>query len=360
MDSRPLIVRDARFREHRAEGMHPECPERLDAIDRGLAALAPRLRDQEPRPATDGELLRVHTRRHLERLRALDGSGGQIDADTFASARSHEVARLAAGGRIDAALRVARGEARSAFALVRPPGHHAEAAQAMGFCLFNNIAVTARALQRDAGLERIAIVDWDVHHGQGTQHHFEAERDTLFVSLHQFPLYPGTGAVAESGRDAGLGTTVNAPLPAGCGDPEYLALFGRVVVPILEAFRPEMILVSAGFDAHERDPLAGMCVTSDGFRAMAAELRAAADRLCDGRLMLLLEGGYDLTALAESVAAVTGVLADAGAAPESPAAPAAPPAPPKEDGGGIAGRLADALREAHARYWPSLRGSPTA
>jgi acetoin utilization deacetylase AcuC-like enzyme len=361
MDSRPLIVRDERFREHRAEGPHPERPERLDAIDRGLAALAPRLRDQEPRPATDEELLRVHTLRHLERLRALDGSGGQIDADTFASARSHEVARLAAGGSIDAALRVAAGEARSAFALVRPPGHHAEAEQAMGFCLLNNVAVTARALQRDAGLERIAIVDWDVHHGQGTQHHFEAERDTLFVSLHQFPLYPGTGAVAESGRDGGLGTTVNAPLPAGCGDAEYLALFGRVVVPILEAFRPEMILVSAGFDAHERDPLAGMCVTSDGFGAMAAELRAVADRLCGGRLMLLLEGGYDLTALAESVAAVTGVLANAGDAPDRPAPAAAPPArPPTREwyGGGMAGRLADALREAHARHWPSLRGPP--
>ena len=356
MDSRPLIVRDVRFREHRARGLHPERPERLDAIDRGLEALAPRLRELAPRPATDEELLRVHARSHLEDLRGLDGSYAEIDADTYAAPRSHEVARLAAGGSVELALRVARGEARRAFALVRPPGHHAEVAQAMGFCLFNNAAVAARALQQEAGLERIAIVDWDVHHGQGTQHQFEAERDTLFVSLHQFPLYPGTGALLERGSDAGLGSTVNVPLPAGCGDPEYLAVLERVVVPILGAFRPEMILVSAGFDAHERDPLAGMRVTSAGFRAMALELRAAADALCEGRLLLLLEGGYDLDALGESVAAVSGVLAE----PEAPREAPRGPAWREWDRGGNAARLAEAFREAHAGHWPSLQGGPAA
>jgi acetoin utilization deacetylase AcuC-like enzyme len=254
------------------------------------------------------------------------------------------VALLAAGATADLALRVARGEARRGFALVRPPGHHAESSEAMGFCLFNNVAVAARALTAEAGVQRIAIVDWDVHHGNGTQHLFEAERDVLFVSLHQFPLYPGTGALGEQGSGPGEGSTVNFPLPPGCGDPEYAAVFGGVVLPILEEFRPEVILVSAGFDAHEQDPLAQMRVTSAGFRWLAERLCALADDVCGGRVVLALEGGYDLDALGESVYGVVTALAGNRAGDRVEFAETA-----------AAKRLRQVFRDAHSRHWKSLR-----
>jgi acetoin utilization deacetylase AcuC-like enzyme len=341
VDPRPLVVRDLRLREHASPG-HPERPQRLDAIDRALEPVADRIRDVEARPATDEEILRAHTREHLELLRSIEGHQTQLDADTYCSPRSPEIARLAAGGTVDAALRVARGEASSAFALVRPPGHHAERAHAMGFCLLNNVAVAARALLEE-GLERIAILDWDVHHGNGTQHAFESERDVLFVSLHQFPLYPGTGAMSETGRGAGAGATVNLPLPAGCGDDEYGALFEGVVEPILAEFSPEMILVSAGFDAHERDPLAGMCLTGAGYAALAARTRALADGVCEGRLLLALEGGYDLDALGESVRSVVDVLAAN-----------APPMASQPHLGPEIRALVGSFRELHGRYWRSV------
>jgi acetoin utilization deacetylase AcuC-like enzyme len=346
-DPRLLVARDPRFRDHAPASMHPERPARLLAIERALLPLASRLRDLPPRPATDEEVLRAHSRDHLERLRALDGRRANIDADTYAAPASFEVARLAAGATVDLALRVARGEAQRGFALVRPPGHHAEQAEAMGFCLLNNVAIAARAL-RAAGVERVAIVDWDVHHGNGTQHLFEAERDVLFVSLHQFPLYPGTGALGEQGKGAGEGATVNFPLPPGCGDPEYAAVFGRVTLPILREFRPDVILVSAGFDAHEHDPLAQMRLSSAGFAGLARGLRALADDVCGGRIVLALEGGYDLDALGESVAGVVDALtAEVGSAPaETPETLAAR-------------RLCEVFREAHARHWSSLR-TPTA
>jgi acetoin utilization deacetylase AcuC-like enzyme len=218
----------------------------------------------------------------------------------------------------------------------------------MGFCLFNNVAIAARALEASAGLERLAIVDWDVHHPNGTQHLFEAERNLLLVSLHQFPFYPGTGALEEMGSGPGTGTTVNLPLPGGCGDAEYLTLFDAIVAPVLWEFRPDMILVSAGFDAHADDPLAGMRVSTGGFAAMAGRVRAAADDLCGGRLVLTLEGGYDLDALGASVAAVLDLLSE----------PAPRPTPAPAVGSGMESRLA-ALREAHASHWPSLRDRPT-
>ncbi len=328
--------------------MHPERPERLLAIDRALAPLAARVRDVSPRPATDEEILRAHAREHLERLRSLAGRRAKIDADTYAAPASFDVAVLAAGATADLALRVARGEAQRGFALVRPPGHHAEPSEAMGFCLLNTVAIAARALQANAGVERIAILDWDVHHGNGTQHRFEAERDVLFVSLHQFPLYPGTGALAEQGEGAGEGSTVNFPLPPGCGDPEYAAVFEGVVAPILREFRPELILVSAGFDAHERDPLAQMRVSSDGFAWLARSLRALADDVCGGRVVLALEGGYDLDALGESVARVVETLA-ASSAPDPGEIPETP----------VARSLRDVFRDAHGHHWKSLRTPST-
>ena len=268
-----------------------------------------------------------------------------LDPDTYVSRESLEVARLAAGGAIDLARAVASGRLHSGLAAVRPPGHHAEAGHAMGFCLFNNVAIAAQALRSEMGIERIAIVDWDVHHGNGTQHVFEGDRDVLFASLHQFPFYPGTGALDERGHDRGLGSTVNLPLPAGCGDAEYGLMFDTLLAPLLLAFKPEFILVSAGFDAHERDPLGGMRVTTRGFGLFARRLCAVADETCGGRIALALEGGYDLEALADSVAEVVRVLAE-----PSPGGGDFPAASP----GGM--ELARGFRAAHAHFWPSLLG----
>jgi acetoin utilization deacetylase AcuC-like enzyme len=343
-DSRPLVVRDPRFQEHRPRGAHPERPERLAAIDRALAAFGDRLRPLTPREATPDELLLAHHRDYIAALRPLEGRAAQLDPDTSISPRSLEVARLAAGSLVDVALAVAKGEARRAFAALRPPGHHAEFAAPMGFCVFNNVAIAAGALRKQAGVERIAIVDWDVHHGNGTQHLFEGERDVLFASLHQFPFYPGTGALDEQGSDAGLGTTVNLPLMGGCGDAEYGEFFDELLVPMLHAWKPELILVSAGFDAHAADPLGGMEVSSAGFATFTQRLCAVADDVCGGRIVLALEGGYDLDALADSVAQCVSVLAEPTPAPRQF---------PQKSASGM--RMAEKFRAAFEPRWPALR-----
>ncbi len=342
-DARPLLVRHPRFREHASWRSHPECPERLDAIDRALEPLQHGLRDVEPRPATDEEILRSHSRAHLDALRALEGRDAHIDADTYSAPSSLEVARLAAGGLEDASLAVARGEAPSAFAALRPPGHHAEHTRAMGFCLINHVAIATQALRREVQLERIAIVDWDVHHGNGTQQLFEEDRDVLYISTHQYPFYPGTGGLEERGRGKATGATVNLPLPAGSGDAEYGQVFDELIVPILLEFGPEMILVSAGFDAHSRDPLGSMNVTTGAFGLFAARLRSVAEATCGGRLVAALEGGYDLDALGASVAAVAGVLL----AEEAPRAAFPPPTPAGR-------RLVQTFGQVHGEQWPSV------
>jgi acetoin utilization deacetylase AcuC-like enzyme len=347
-DAPPVLIRDRRFREHAGPAGHPERPARLDAIDEALAPLADQITVLEPRLATDEEILRVHERAHLDALIALEGRAAQLDPDTYASARSLEVARLAAGSTVELALRAARGELRSSFALVRPPGHHAERQGAMGFCLLNQIAMAAEAL-RAQGMERVAVVDFDVHHGNGTQHAFENERDVLFLSLHQFPFYPGTGALAERGNGPGFGSTVNLPLPAGCGDAEYAAVFDRLVVPVLREFQPEILLVSAGFDAHERDPLASMQVTTAGFARMASRLLEVANECCDGRIVFSLEGGYDLQALGDAVATVTRTLLAGG----SQVGPAPTGSPSSE-------ALVGLFREAHGGNFASVRPATSA
>jgi acetoin utilization deacetylase AcuC-like enzyme len=333
-----LLVRDARFRDHAAETEHPECPQRLDAIDAALERLPDGVVPLEPRAASDEELLRVHSSDYLGQLARLEGRRARLDPDTYSAPRSLATARLAAGALIELVTRIARGAARSGFAALRPPGHHAERERAMGFCLLNNVAIAARALQAER-IERIAIIDWDVHHGNGTQHAFEAERDVLFASLHQFPFYPGTGALHERGSGPGLGATVNLPLPAGCGDAEYAAVFERVLLPRLRSFRPEFILVSAGFDAHAADPLASMRLSTRAYAWFCARLRELANDTCAGGIALALEGGYDLRALGESAAATLRALA--AAEPEVPSLGGAP-LPGWE-------QVVERLREAHAR-----------
>jgi acetoin utilization deacetylase AcuC-like enzyme len=319
---RVAIVEDRRFTEHRSQEDHPERPERLAAVGRAIAERRDRLIALEARPADEAELVAVHPAGHLRQIAAAARMAPiRLDADTYVSKASYEVARLAAGATIDAARAVARGRADAAFAAVRPPGHHAEASRAMGFCLFNNVAVAAQALRRD-GVERLLILDWDVHHGNGTQHTFEEDRDVLYFSSHQFPFYPGTGDFIEAGRGAGVGATVNVPLPPGCGDQEYVGVLRRVLVPVALAFRPQLILVSCGFDAHSDDPLASMQVSRAGFAEMTRTLRVLAETVCGGRLVFVLEGGYAPSGLYEGSSALLDELLDS-AAPALAKAPEA-------------------------------------
>lgn len=260
------------------------------------------------READESELGRVHGAGYLADLvHQVPGKSGWLDGDTYFSPGTWAAALAAAGGVIDATRVVLDGEHRRGLAIIRPPGHHAEADRAMGFCLLNNVAIAA-AFARDHGASRVAIVDWDVHHGNGTQHIFERDPSVMFQSCHQYPFYPGTGDSAEVGVAEGVGATVNVPLPGGCGDREYSAVFDGVLIPELRRFAPDIILVSAGFDAHRADPLAGMRVTEQGFRAMADRLVSLADELCDGRVVCALEGGYDLAGLGASVVAVLDAL----------------------------------------------------
>jgi len=304
-----LVIDDV-FLGHHASGLHPERPERLLAIGRALRGVGAAEKSERlpVRPAREEELGLVHTSSYISDLaRTVPGNSGYLDEDTFFSPGSWDAALAAAGAAVDCTAAVVAGRLRRALAVVRPPGHHAEPDRAMGFCLLNNVAVAAAAA-RAAGLARVAVVDWDVHHGNGTQAAFYADPTVMYLSTHQFPFYPGTGASTEIGEGAGAGTTVNVPLPAGSGDAEYGAAFDRVILPALRAFRPELILVSAGFDAFAGDPLAQMRVSVSGYRRMAAQIQAAADEMCEGRLVLALEGGYDLDGLGACAAATFELL----------------------------------------------------
>ncbi len=303
------LLTDPAWLEHVAGPMHPESPGRLRAIHEVLAR-APISGTEHgvPRAATKAELTRVHALTHVEHVLSLAGKDAQLDPDTAMSPGSANAAMLAAGGAAQLALDVWRGEVTNGFALVRPPGHHAVADHAMGFCLFNNVAVAAEAVLA-AGAQRVLILDWDVHHGNGTQSTFFARRDVLFCSSHQFPFYPGSGAPREIGQGAGAGYTVNVALPGGLGDADYGAVFHDVFLPLAQRYRPDLVLVSAGFDPHRDDPLGGMDVTERGFAAMCSAVKSLAEETCGGKLVLLLEGGYDLDGLSQSVHACAEVLA---------------------------------------------------
>ena len=292
-------------------GQHVENAQRLEAIISRLeqTGLKQRLITIAPRPATSEELSMVHDEQHIWYIQeAARRGGGWLDPDTVMSADSYDAALYAAGGAIKATGAVMMGEVNSAFALVRPPGHHATPQRAMGFCLFNNIAIAARYALAEFGLERILIIDFDVHHGNGTQEAFYDDPRVLYISTHLYPFYPGSGNAGETGTGEARGTTVNVPLPAGCGNAEYEQVFSRIVVPAAERFKPQLILVSAGYDPHWADGLALMQVSVTGFAAMVKSIREMAGELCDGRLSFVLEGGYNLDALAASVQATFNVL----------------------------------------------------
>jgi acetoin utilization deacetylase AcuC-like enzyme len=303
-----LLIRDERMLEHLTRGSHPEQPARLTTIWQALDGLAS-LRSAPAEPATPEQILRIHSRDHFETVSCTAGGFDELDPDTPVSPRSFQAAMLAAGATVAATTAVVRREAACAFVPVRPPGHHAEEERSMGFCLFNNVAIAARKLL-SLGYERVAIIDWDAHHGNGTQAAFLAEREVLYVSLHQWPLFPGTGAAEECGVGDGEGFTVNIPLPPGSVDGDFAHAFASLVEPIVDQYAPQAILVSAGFDTHARDPLGSMRMTESGFGDMALRCLRLARRHADGRMVLALEGGYDLPALARSVEATLRALAD--------------------------------------------------
>jgi acetoin utilization deacetylase AcuC-like enzyme len=300
------VVIDRDYLKHLPGAGHPERPERIQVLlDLAAGLDRQKYRLLVPRSAVREDIERVHDADHIRLVESTSTRNGfALDGDTITCRDSFAVALLAAGGFLTALDAIASGESANAFVMARPPGHHALPDRAMGFCLFNTMAIGARYLKARHGAERVMIVDWDVHHGNGTQNVFYEDPSVLFLSTHQYPFYPGTGSVDEIGGGAGEGYTINVPLPAGCADREYLQVFQEVVAGAAEKFRPDWILVSAGFDPHQRDPLGGMAVTEEGFAAMARALLAQADKSAHGRIAFLLEGGYDLVGLRNSIAAV--------------------------------------------------------
>jgi acetoin utilization deacetylase AcuC-like enzyme len=310
--AKTAVVVDQQYLKHFPGDSHPERPERI----RVLLELAGGLSRQKfqllpPKAASRADVEHTHGADHVRLVESTSGVNRYaLDGDTITCRDSFGVGLLAVGGFLNLLDSIAAKESRNGFALVRPPGHHALRNRAMGFCLFNTMAIGAEYLKRTYGVKKILIMDWDVHHGNGTQDAFYDDPSVLFISTHQFPFYPGSGAVNEVGVNDGEGYTINVPLPAGCADGEYLQVFEEIVAPATERFEPEWILVSAGFDPHRRDPLGGMGVTEAGFSAMAQKLLVLAERFADGRIAFLLEGGYDLAGLRDSVAAVLDAMQD--------------------------------------------------
>ncbi|TLY27794.1 MAG: histone deacetylase [Ignavibacteria bacterium] len=306
MASRTGFVYTERFLDHKTGLGHPERPERLRAIVSRLkeVKLASSLEPISIEPASEEWMSKVHTPAHIRFVRETCLRGGILDGgDTPVSKDSYEVALLAAGAVIAAVAAVLNGGMENAFCAVRPPGHHATQAVSMGFCLFNNAAIGARFAQAAHGLKRVAIIDWDVHHGNGTQEIFYEDKSVFYISTHQYPFYPGTGSRTETGSGEGKGYTLNIPMSAGSGEKEYLDAFRGEILPALDRYRPELIMISAGFDAHRDDPLANINLTEESFSKLTLLISESARRNCNGKIVSVLEGGYHLTALARSVEA---------------------------------------------------------
>ncbi len=301
------IIQDPLYIEHNPGQYHPESPERLITLYKMLKDddVSSIIQPLQPRKATREEIQRNHTARYYDQVAETAGIAFSfLDGDTQTSERSFEAALYAAGGILVGIDKIMEGDLNSVFALVRPPGHHAESNRGMGFCLFNNVAVGALYAMEHYSFDRIVIVDWDLHHGNGTQHSFYTDNRVLYFSTHQYPYYPGTGDFNEVGEKEGKGFTINLPLSVGHGDTEYIQIFRRILVPVIEMYNPQLIMVSAGFDIYYQDPLGGMAVTPKGFAALTHILQDVAKRKAENRLLFALEGGYHLEGLRQSVKAV--------------------------------------------------------
>ncbi len=336
--------------EHDTGYGHPERPERLQAAMQMLenVGLAPKVRILSPRDASVEEIALVHPRKYIDTVRkAAESGGGWLDPDTHVSVRSYDAALKSTGALLEGLERIYSGDIDNAFCLVRPPGHHATAERGMGFCLFNNNAVAARYAIREFGLSRVFILDWDAHHGNGLQDIFYDDDKVLYVSLHQYPHYPGTGSADEVGIGAGEGYTVNFPLPARSGEEVYLAAFDQVILPIAKAYQPELVLISAGYDAHFSDTLCSMLLRGNSYAEMTARLKGLAEETCGGKMMAALEGGYNLAGVATSIADTIAVMAEEEIRVE-------------EDTGGETAHpdsrrgmeVVEYAREEFSRYWP--------
>lgn len=347
------IVKDQRYLNHDMGIGHPESPERLRVLYHMLEEEEMRGQFCEairPRPATREELELNHAPSYIDLIASTAGKPHfQLDMDTSTSAGSYEAALLAAGGLLELTKEVMKGTLHNGFALVRPPGHHAETNKAMGFCLFNNVAIGARYALKNFSLERVLIVDWDVHHGNGTQNAFYEDSRVLYFSTHRYPFfYPGTGAATEVGKGKGEGFTVNVPLPNGCGDAEYGNIFEVILKPIALQYQPQLVLVSAGFDIHYDDPLGGMEVTEKGFARMTQILMEIADATAQGRVVFTLEGGYDVSGQSRSVKAVLKELARASQIDKEDLLEKERACYPRIE------RLVLQIKEIQKRYWKSL------
>jgi len=342
-----VIVSDD-FRKHDPGKGHPESAERMGAVARAISSpdLASKLEIVSPKPAEKEHILLVHWERLYDEVVATRGKERTyLDSDTVASPATADVAHLAVGAVLTGIDRVMPGgehKLENVFAFPRPPGHHAKPDKAMGFCFFNNVAVGAMYALKRYQLRRILVIDFDVHHGNGTQKAFYTSPEVLYLSTHQSPHYPGTGNINETGKDEGEGYTLNVPMPAGMGDREYLRVFRDVLVPVGLEYKPELILVSAGFDAHREDPLGGMELSSAGYVAITAEILGLAREACGGKAVFVLEGGYNLLALQGSIASVLGIMSGGSAEPAG-------------DPGAAAEDLVKELRAVHGEYWTSLR-----
>lgn len=339
------IVFSEDFKKHDPGKGHADSKGRVDAIARAIAApgLAGRLTHLEPRPAEKEQILLIHWERLYDEIVETEGKPRtRLDDDTVASAQTAETAHLATGAVLTGIEAVMEGKLSNVFALTRPPGHHAKPDKAMGFCFFNHVAVGAKWALSRYKLKRVLVVDFDVHHGNGTQKAFYTSPEVLYISTHQSPHYPGTGAVSETGKDEGEGFTLNIPLPAGTGDEEYVKVFRDVIVPVSQEFAPELVLVSAGFDAHRDDPLGTMEMTRDGFAALTGEILRLARSTCEGKVVFALEGGYDLIALEKSIVSVLGVLTGDEAAPSIDTAVTEP-------------KVIKEVRRVHGAHWACLR-----